>query len=204
MHRVNDLLSGWPLMWDRPWKEDDETQGIWLWSEAEGGGRNNLHIVQYSCEAAHEAAAWCWSILYGLYVPHWCSIGKELFCYLTLMDYWYLWVIRFNCSIIKHFNTVKLVIVVIILENKTLFLMQGCGSIELDEDELFMRFVCGPKINTWPEMYRPLYGHSFQLSIYWFIYLSGVCNCYELHMNCLARFSTEYEWALCFFTKGNR
>lgn len=39
-------------MWDRPWKEDDETQGIWLWSGAEGGGRNNLHIVQYSYDAA--------------------------------------------------------------------------------------------------------------------------------------------------------
>lgn len=43
-------------MWDKPWKEDGETQGIGLWSEAEGGGRNNLHIVQYGSEEARAAA----------------------------------------------------------------------------------------------------------------------------------------------------
>lgn len=29
MHRVNDLLRGKPPMWDKPWKEDDETPGDW-------------------------------------------------------------------------------------------------------------------------------------------------------------------------------
>ena len=40
----------------KPWKEDNETQGIELWSEAEGRGRDNLHIIQYGSEEAHMVA----------------------------------------------------------------------------------------------------------------------------------------------------